>query len=110
MATTAARGTAGTTTGTTWASTTNLNDGAVGTNPATYATWTNATSSAVGSIEATFNFSAAIPAGSTINSVTVATRHLVNNTGRVSSIGITCWDGATQIGTSQAGTISVTAV
>ena len=67
------------TTGTTWASTTN----ATGATTGTVATFTSSASSATGTIELRgFNLTA-IPAGSTINSVTVAVRGYVNNTGRM---------------------------
>ena len=111
MATLASRG-SGTpvTSGTTWTTTTNLYDGAVGTTPATYAVWTSTTSGATAYIEAT-NFHtafAAIPAGSTINSVTFNVRHVQNNATRIASGFAQVYDGATTIGAQNALTTTTT--
>ena len=113
MATVAARG-SGTpvTSGTTWTNTTNLYDGAVGSNPATYAVWTSSTSGATAYIESTGHHTAfaAIPAGSTINSVTFNVRHVQNNASRIASGFAQVYDGATTIGAQQALTTTTTSV
>jgi hypothetical protein len=98
------------TTGSTWAATANAVDGAVGVNNATYATWTNAVSSGVGTIElGGFGFAAIVGASDTLTSVSVSLRHLVSNTGRVTSVTIQAFDGTTAIGTAQAATLTTAA-
>lgn len=97
------------TNGTTWATTTNAVDGAAGSNPATYATWTSSTSGATAYIEVGNYSFAAIPDTATLNSVTVSLRHLVNNTGRYSTIRFQPYLGATPLGTIANATITVAA-
>ena len=92
----------GTPVGTAWTVTANAVDGAVGSTPATYALWTNSTSSAVGSIEiGTYDFST-VPAGATNITIQATQRGMVNSTGRVTSISMQVYDGATLIGSATA--------
>ena len=73
----------------TWATVTNAVDGTPPANPATYAVWTSTGSSASGSITpAGYDFSS-IPAGATINSVTVTLRHFENNITRIPTVRVT---------------------
>jgi hypothetical protein len=96
------------TSGTTWASTNLAVDGAPGTNPDTAATWTNAVSVAVGYIEVTNYHTtfAAIPAGSTINSVTVKLRHMESATARFSTVRFQPYSGSTALGSIATATLA----
>lgn len=97
------------TTGTTWAALTNAVDGTPPANPGTLATYTNATSGAVGTIEISgYDFGTVLTTATGLTSITVRTRHLVNTIARFTSVAVTCWDGATQIGASQALTLATT--
>jgi hypothetical protein len=91
------------TSGTTWANVTNAVDGTPGSTPATYATWTSSVSNAIGYIETSgYDFSS-IPAGATINSVSVTIRTLVNNAARFVSIRFQPYSGTTPLGTAGTG-------
>lgn len=94
------------TSGSTWASTALVLDGAVDSNPATYATWTNAVRNAAGYIDVGFNFAADIPVDASLNSITVLIRHLVNNTARFTSVSFQPYDSTTAIGVDQAGSLA----
>lgn len=97
------------TTGTTWASTSNCVDGTYGSNDATYGTWTSSSRNVDADIEiGGFDFSS-IPANSTINSVTVYLRHYESATNLFDVLDILCYDGATQIGSTTAVTLSSSA-
>lgn len=92
------------TNGTTWASTNLCIDGTYGTNDATYGTWTNASRSATAYINiGGFDFSS-IPAGATINSVTVLIRHYESNTTYINAVTFQPYDGTTAIGSAFAAT------
>lgn len=87
MATASARGTSVVSTVlTTWASTANAFDGAVGTNPATYATWVNAARSTVGQITIGGYTFTGPGSGYTINSVTAVIRHLESSTTLITGV------------------------
>jgi hypothetical protein len=94
------------TTGTTWANTPNVLDGAVDSNPATYATWTNAASGGAGSIDVGFAFAADIPVDATLTNITVLIRHLVSNVARFASVTFQPYDGTTAIGALKTGTLT----
>lgn len=80
----------------TWANTANAIDAGTG----TLATWTNATKLTVGNLEITYDFSA-IPAGSTINSITVNYRHSESSTTLIAGLVIEPWSGGFPCDTAQ---------
>ena len=81
---------------------------ATGDTTGTYATWTSNASGGSASLDLSgFDFST-IPAGSTVNSVTITVRSWVNNVARVTSQAAQLMDGATVIGAAQALTNSTT--
>ena len=97
------------TSGTTWTSTTNVDDGVYGQNDATYATWSSTTSGASGYIEVGGFDCSAIASTATITAVTLRPRHYLSaNISRMSTINATVWDGATQIGGNIAATKQLT--
>src|SRR5690242_4669106 len=110
MATQASRGNSVvTTTGTTWASTTNAYDGTVGTNPATYATFTSSTAQTATITIGGYGF-ASVPSGATITGVTAAFRHFENVTSRFTSVSVQLLDSSsTAIGSAVTGTLSTSA-
>lgn len=98
MPTLSARGTGATTVATTWSNPANVYD----TNTATSATWVNAARSIVGSIEVTgFNFST-IPAGATVNSVTVNFIHSESSTTIIASLALEPFSNGVSADTAQA--------
>lgn len=95
------------TTGTTWANTTNVN----GTNNAAFATWTSSSSGASGSITPSGYGAQAAMGGSapvSVDSVDVTVYAYVSNATRVSSISVQLTDGGTPIGSPQTMTKSTT--
>jgi hypothetical protein len=109
MATASSRGSSATTTGSTWASTTNAYDGAVGTNPATYAVFTSAAASAVGTITIG-GYSFGLTGAETITAVSMAVRHVESSPNRY--VALTCQlqdSTGANIGTAQAVTLGTTA-
>lgn len=95
------------TSGTTWATTTN----ATGTNNATVATYSTSTSGAVGFIILD-TFGAQADLGSTIpasvDQVAVTVWGFVNTVARWTSMQVSLWDGTTQLGTTQTFTLTTT--
>jgi len=93
---------------TTWASTANAYDGAVGTTPATYATYVNASRSTTGSITiGGYSFSGAV---GTINSVTAAINHKETSTSVISNVTVQLQDSTgANIGSAVAATRATTA-
>jgi hypothetical protein len=93
-----------TTSGSTWAGAANF----AGTDDGTVATFTSSVSSATGTIDPSgFDFSS-IPAGATINNVTVRVNTFCNVTGRCLASQYQVMDGATTIGAVATGTLTTT--
>lgn len=95
-----------TTSGTTWATTTN----ATGANNATFATWTSSTSGATGYINLS-GYGAQTAIGSqptSVDSVAVTVYHYENNTSRIPTVTVQLLNGTTLIGTAQAATVTTT--
>lgn len=97
----------------TWSTTSNAVDGTYGTNNATYATATSNNRNAtdyieIGGFDGAGKFGD-IPAGATINSVTIKVRHYESNTGLFDYVNVQPFESSTPIGTAQAATLVTTA-
>ena len=103
------RGSSVTTTGTTWASTTNAYDGTYGTLSGTYATLTGAASGTTSTIKVSgYALASAIPDNAVLNVLTVTVRSYVVTANRWANPTVQAYVGSTPLGSAITGTALTT--